>query len=172
MAETSEVGQSSFANGGEKRAELSRELSEFLIDLAIGVHRYAMYPPEHPSLGRVAENMIARLAQLFLERHDLSIGVARERLVIEGLATESKHPVLSDLARRLHGHMLGAISFTRGTRVQEMGSLLETLAQDPERGGAAPGTSPAAGAAQLATRSNLSAGVRPSGDEGPWLRVT
>jgi hypothetical protein len=61
-----------------------------LIDLAIGLHRYAMYPPEHPCLGRVAENMVARLAQYFVERHDLSIGVAGEQLVIEGMATDSK----------------------------------------------------------------------------------
>jgi len=85
-------------------AALSRELSELLLELSIGVHRYAMYPPTHPSLLPAAENIIGRLGEIFMERRSLSIGVAQDQLVIEGVATESKHPVLRDLAKRLHGH--------------------------------------------------------------------
>jgi hypothetical protein len=123
---------------GDDRAQpaaLSRDLSEFLLELSIGVHRYAMYPPDHPSLLPAAENIIGRLGEIFMDRRSLSIGVARNQLVIEGVATESKHPVLRDLAKRLHGHQLGALSFTKGVVVKEVEGLLTTLAQDPEREG-------------------------------------
>ncbi len=114
-------------------ATLSRELSEFLLELSIGVHRYSMYPPDHPSLLPAASNIMERLSQVLSGRRRLSIGVGREQLVIDGVATESKHPVLRDLAKRLHEHQLGAVSFQNGAEVGEVEGLLETLAQDPER---------------------------------------
>ena len=122
-------------DGQSQSAALSRELSELLLELSIGVHRYAMYPPGHPSLLPAAENIIGRLGEIFMDRRSLSIGVARDQLVIEGVATESKHPVLRDLAKRLHGHQLGAVSFTKGVVVLEVEALLKTLATDPEREG-------------------------------------
>lgn len=116
-------------------ATLARELSEFLIEMSIGVHRNAMYPPGHPSLQPVVEKLLQRLAELFADRRTLSIGVASRQLVIEGVATDPKHPVLSDLAKRLHEHQLGAVSFESGVSIQEVSHLLETLAQESDREG-------------------------------------
>ena len=61
-----------------------------------------MYPPGHPSLDPVVGSIIARLAALLGERRTLSIGVAAKQRVIEGMVTDQDHPVLSDLATRLH----------------------------------------------------------------------
>lgn len=122
------------ATSPRERAALSRELSEFLVELSIGVHRYAMYPSNHPSLAPVVENVIGRLAEIFESGgRSLSIGVARRQLVIEGVATDPKHPVLADLAKRLHEHQLAALSFSRGTQGREVEGLLTTLARDTER---------------------------------------
>lgn len=114
----------------DRHAALSRELGEFLIELSIGVHRYAMYPPDHPSLAPVTESIAGRLAELFQDRESLSLGIALRQLVIDGVATDPKHPVLSELARRLHGHQLGALRFERGIRSEELGDLLGALAED------------------------------------------
>ncbi len=59
-----------------QQASLSRELSEFLIELSIGVHRYAMYPAGYPSHEPVLDNIIRRLIELFVNRTSVSIGVA------------------------------------------------------------------------------------------------
>jgi len=117
------------------RPALSRELSEFLVELSIGVHRHAMYPTGHPSLTPVVENIVGRLAKIFEVRGTLSIGVAQRQLVIEGVATHQGHPVLSDLARRLHDHQLSALSLEKGIRASEVSGLLASLAQETERGG-------------------------------------
>ncbi|MBT3327736.1 MAG: hypothetical protein HN396_16020 [Gemmatimonadales bacterium] len=61
-----------------------------------------MYPPGHPSLDPVVGSVIARLAVLLGERRRLSIGVAAKQRVIERMITDQDHPVLSDLATRLH----------------------------------------------------------------------
>ena len=119
----------------KKQAALSRELSEFLIEFSIAVHRFAMYPPGHPSLAPAVENVVGRLAVLFEDRRSLAIGVAHRQLVIEGVTTDPRHPVLSDLARRLHGHELAAVSFSKGTNTREVEGLLQLLAKGSERGG-------------------------------------
>jgi hypothetical protein len=127
----------------KKRAALSRELQEFLIELSIAVHRFAMYPPGHPSLAPAVSNVISRLVEIFESRRTVSIGVAHQQLVIEGVATDPRHPVLSDLARRLHGHQLGAISFSTGTKGRDVEGVLQLLASESDREGVPVGLRPA-----------------------------
>ena len=86
---------------------------------------------------------VTRRAGLLLEdRSTLSLGVARHQLVIEGVATDPKHPVLAELAGRLHGHHLGAVTFRRGVAVAEVAGVLKTLAVDAQRSGAPLGLGP------------------------------
>ena len=117
------------------RATLSRDLADFLIELSIALHKHAMYPEGHPSLAPAAAGVTRRAGLLLLDRATLSLGVARQQLVIEGVATDPKHPVLAELAARLHRHHLGAVTFRRGVEAGEMASVLKTLAVDAERSG-------------------------------------
>jgi len=121
-----------------QRAALSRELSDFLIEFSIALHKHSMYPGGHPTLGPASEGVARRLDGLLAERGSLSLGVARDQLVIEGVATDPRHPVLKDLAERLHRHHLGAVSFTRGVGGQEIDESLKLLAVDAGRVGAEP----------------------------------
>src|SRR5438093_1938985 len=114
---------------------LSRELADFLIELSIALHKHAMYPEGHPSLAPAAAGVTRRAERLFEERATLALGVARQQLVIEGVATDAESPVLSELAGRLHRHHLGAVTFHRGLRTTEVADVLRTLAVDAERTG-------------------------------------
>ena len=127
---------------GPARATLPRDLSDFLIELSIALHKHAMYPDDHPTLGPAAEGVIRRLAGLLAERGQLSLGVARSQLIIEGVATDPKHPVLGELAERLHRHHLGAVQFSKGATAGEVNEVLVLLAQDAERGGEPLGLGP------------------------------
>ena len=121
-----------------QRAALARELSDFLIEFSIALHKHSMYPGGHPTLGPASDGVARRLETLLAERGRLSLGVARDQLVIEGVATDPKHPVLKDLADRLHRHHLGAISFDRGVVGGEIDASLKVLAVDAGRGGGEP----------------------------------
>ncbi|HMA43392.1 MAG TPA: hypothetical protein VKO86_05220 [Gemmatimonadales bacterium] len=134
---TSPVGRAgSGADAGPaERASLSRELSEFLIELSIALHKHAMYPLGHPSLAPAVARMIHRGEALLQDRPSLSLGVARNQLVIEGVATDPKHPVLAELAGRLHRHHLGAVTFSRGIEPGEVADMLRTLAVEADRTG-------------------------------------
>lgn len=129
-------------SGEQTRTTLSRELSDFLIQLSIAIHRYAMYPDGHPSLGPTVENLVERLAGLLQERGQLSLGVARNQLVIEGVATDPGNPVLKDLAGRLHRHHLGAVTFTRGVYFDELQDALQLLSVEADRTGEPLGLNP------------------------------
>lgn len=93
-----------------------------------------MYPPDHPSLEPVVDNIRHRLEAVFADgRKGLSIGVGRRRLVIGNAASDPSHPVLADLARRLHGHHVSAVSFEPGVRPWEIQGLLQALSGDTDR---------------------------------------
>lgn len=114
-------------------ATLSRELTDFLIEFSIGLHKNAIYPPGHPLLENTTADLSARLAALLRERAALSLGVARHQLIIEGVATDESNPVLRDLANRLHRHHLGAVKFSAGVTEDELTDMLATVSVDAGR---------------------------------------
>jgi hypothetical protein len=130
------------APGTTPAAALARELRDFLIQFSIALHRFGMYPDGHPSLEPTVERVVSTLAELLFSRTSLSIGVARSQLVIEGVATDPKNPVLLELASRLHRHHLGALTFQRGVAAEELYGFFRLVAQDPERSGGAIGLDP------------------------------
>lgn len=101
-----------------------------------------MYPGGHPSLGPATERVVERLTRALEGRSTLSLGVARHQLVIEGVATDPKNPVLKDLAGRLHRHHLGAITFRQGLAPRELHDVLELLAIEADRTGEPLGLGP------------------------------
>ncbi len=114
-------------------AILSRDLSDFVIELSIALHKHAMYPDGHPSLETSRTRVLRRLDSLLAERSTLSLGVARDQLIIEGVATDPRHPLLHGLARQLHAHDAGAVKFLAGVADEEMDQVLRMLAREPER---------------------------------------
>ena len=112
---------------------LSRELADFLVELSIAMHKHAIYPPGHPLLDGAVDAVTRKLWGLLVDRSALSIGVASKQLIIEGVATDPNHPLLQELAQKLHRHQLGAMKFTRGVERDELSEVLATVAVDPGR---------------------------------------
>jgi hypothetical protein len=117
-------------------ATLARELSDFLVEFSIVLHKRAMYPPGHPHLQESAERFVDRLEAMLAIRESLLAGVARNQLIIGGVATDPRNALLSDLARRLHRHRIASLRLERGTTLREVEELLGWLSGDPA---AAPG---------------------------------
>lgn len=111
---------------------LGKEVADFLIELSIAVHRYCMYPSGHPTLESSGDKVLTRLSHLLEDQSELSLGVAHRQLVIDGVATDRKHPVLSDLANRLKDNHVGAITFTLDAEAASIEGLLRALADGSE----------------------------------------
>ena len=120
------------------RASPPRDFTEFLIELSVALHRHAMYPEGHPSLGPAAEAVTRHAERLMGERALIAFGVARHQLIIEGMATDGQQPVLRRLAEGLHRHHLGAVSLMRGLQPAEVGVALRALSGEPDRDGPLP----------------------------------
>ena len=125
-----------------ERVVLARELSEFLVELSIALHKHAMYPPGHPSLGPTAARLTERAERLLEDRPTIAFGVARYQLIIDGVATDPNQPVLRRLAEELHRHHLGAISILPGVDADEIASALHTLAEESDPGSTPLGLAP------------------------------
>ena len=120
------------------RASPPRDFTDFLIELSVALHRHAMYPEGHPSLGPAAEAVTRNAERLMADRELLAFGVARHQLIIEGMATDAQHPVLRRLAESLHRHHLGAVSLLRGLQPAEVAVALRALSAEPDRDGPLP----------------------------------
>jgi len=70
MSRLSTVGES---------AALSRELSDFLIEFSIGLHKNAIYPSGHRLRDSAADLIARRVESLLKKRSTLSLGVARHQ---------------------------------------------------------------------------------------------
>jgi hypothetical protein len=125
-----------------ERVVLARELSEFLVELSIALHKHAMYPPGHPSLGPTVARLTERAERLLENRPTIAFGVARYQLVIDGVATDPNQPVLRRLAEELHRHHLGAISILQGLDADEVASALHTLSEESDPGSTPLGLAP------------------------------
>ena len=129
-------------------AGLSRDFSEFLLELGLALQRYALYPGGHPSVDSAIADLTKRIGTLLRERDVLSLGVARRQLVVEGVATEASHPVLRSVAERLHRHRIGVVTFRRGIEAEELSSALRAVSEDPDRTSSPIGLAPPERAAQ------------------------
>ncbi len=121
---------------------MPRELHEFVVQLAISVHKRAIYPPSHPLLHGAIDALFERLDHLLAGRPSLSIGVADKRLVVEGIASDDEHPLMRELAARIHEHQLGAVRFSAGLTRDELSSFVDEISASVLRGGEPLGAQP------------------------------
>ena len=115
------------------RTALGRNLSDFLVEFSIVLHNRSMYPDDHPQLRNAADRFVHRLETLLEGRDSLTLGVAQQQLLVDGVATDPENALLRDLARRLHRHQLTSIRFDRGVTLGEIDDLLGALCADPTR---------------------------------------
>ena len=118
---------------GSADTTLPQDHADLLLELAVAVHKNAIYPGTHPLLVAAVDNLARRLAVFLDQTPTLSIGVARRQLIIEGIATDEQHPILRDFAARLHRHQIGALRLNRGLDKEELSEVLATIAADAGR---------------------------------------
>lgn len=115
----------------KERAALPRDVAVFLPLLGIALHKSTAYPEKHPLLNAAIEAAASHLRVALVARPFLLLGIARNQLLVEGLATDPENPLLRDLAGKLHRHQIGAIKFLAGASKQELEEMLQVLSRDP-----------------------------------------
>ncbi len=103
-------------------------LADAVIELNISRRSVSLYPPDHPIVRGSIERAFGHLQKLFEIRHDISLGVAADTLVIDDFMLDRKNPVFREFAGNLHAKGIAAIGFSDGTSREELLGLHELFA--------------------------------------------
>ena len=68
-----------------------------------------------------------------MNRESLTIGVARDQLIVEGVPTDPDNPLLRELASRLHRHQISVIRVPSQHPAEELEDFLETISAEANR---------------------------------------
>ena len=93
-----------------------------------------------------------RFQSVLSKRSQLSIGVSRHQLVVDGAATDENNTSLADLAERLYEHELGVVTVLATVQRSTLDEFIGAIAVSPARGSAPFG---AGGRSQLARWNDL-----------------
>lgn len=113
---------------------LPTPIARCLVDLAVALNRYAMYPQGHPALAPAADEVLDALRVLLREQGSIAVDSRRERVVVGGAASDPETPHLRALAARLHDHHLARLTFVAGLEGDELASFLRAMSAEPARG--------------------------------------
>jgi len=105
----------------------ARLLSEAVIELNISRRSVGLYPPEHPILKSSIEKAFELLRKLFELRSSITLGIAKDTLVIDEYTLDKKNPVFREFALSLHGKGIAAVTFDSALEVGELVSLHELI---------------------------------------------
>ena len=148
---------------------LSRELADFLVELSTALHKYTMYPDGHPLLETAVSGVARRLKPILAERPTFAIGVARDHLMIDGVASDTASSVLRELSGKLYRREIGGVRILEGVEDAELTAMLKAVARDGAKGrasapvrGAAGGAGARGGGARMAARAAAAALLRPA----------
>ncbi len=119
----------------------TRQLSEFIYALNIARKQVAAYPPGHPMILSAAEKLLALKEKLLEFRPELTIGIARDTLLIDDKQLDPRNPVYRDLAVSLFGARVASLTVMAGSTVDDVRIFFEIMAYPTERISAAGGLS-------------------------------
>jgi hypothetical protein len=103
---------------------VDRDLTAFLVQLSIALHKSAAYPPRHQLAVGAVTGALDALSERLRQRASLALGITRSQILLDGVGTDAAHPVLRELAHRLYRREIGGIEFSRGVEAGELSELL------------------------------------------------
>ena len=95
-------------------------LSEAVIELNTSRRSVGLYPLEHPITRQSIERAFALLKKLFELRSSITLGVAKDVLMIDEYTLDSKNPVYREFALALYTKGIATITFYSGLEENEL----------------------------------------------------
>ncbi|MEF9475175.1 MAG: HEAT repeat domain-containing protein [Candidatus Mariimomonas ferrooxydans] len=114
----------------EKKEKLpldAKLLSDAVIELNISRRSVGLYPSEHPITKKSIESAYSLLKKLFEIRSSITLGVAKDVLMVDEYTLDRKNPVFIEFATALHSKGIAAITFYSGLEGNEVLALHELI---------------------------------------------
>ena len=109
-------------------------IGEALVRLNRAVQRASIYPPRHPAIPAAVKAFVESLGPALAERAVLRVGVASDRLVVEGIALDERRAALLWLTGQLRERELASFAIDRGVAEAELVRFVEWLAHPVSAG--------------------------------------
>ena len=110
----------------------TRVLSEFIYALNIARRQILSYPPGHPVINAAAEKLLNLLPQMFEFRQHITIGVARDTLLVGNQALDNTNPIYRDFAKNLFDAKVASLTINKDVTAAEICKFFELLRYKPE----------------------------------------
>lgn len=127
----------------------TRLLSEAVIELNISRKNVGIYPPGHIQITKSIDRAFEFLQKVFDIRPDMTLGVAKDTLLVGQDYLDRKNPVYRDFALSLNQQGIAAITFVRGLEKDELVRFHRILTTKPDGIAAAGGIRAVMEAAEL-----------------------
>ncbi|MBI5639707.1 MAG: HEAT repeat domain-containing protein [Nitrospirae bacterium] len=102
-------------------------LSDAIIALNISRRSVSLYPSDHPITRDSLEKAYQSLEKLFELRSTITLGIAKDVLMIDDYVLDRKNPVYKEFAAELHSKGIAAVTFISGLSIVELLQLHEMI---------------------------------------------
>lgn len=125
MSEASEQDKKEEARAKGQRMEReipldTRLLSEAVIELNISRKNVGIYPPGHIQIIKSIDRAYVILQKMFEIRDEMTLGVAKDTLLVGNDYLDQKNPVYRDFALSMNLQGIAAVTFMRGLGKEEL----------------------------------------------------
>jgi hypothetical protein len=107
-------------------------LSEAVIELNISRKNVGIYPPGHIQITRSIDRAYEILRRLFEIRPEMTLGVAKDTLLVGQDYLDQKNPVFRDFALSMHQQGIAAVTFIHGLDKDELVQFHRVLTTKPD----------------------------------------
>jgi hypothetical protein len=110
----------------------TKVLSEFIYALNIARRQILSYPSGHPVINTAAEKLLDLLPQMFEFRQHITIGVARDTLMVGNQSLDNTNPIYRDFAKNLFDAKVASLTINKDVTATEICKFFELLRYKPE----------------------------------------
>ncbi len=107
-------------------------LSEAVIELNISRKNVGIYPPGHIQITKSIDRAYEILRKMFEIRAEMTLGVAKDTLLVGQDYLDQKNPVYRDFALSMNQQEIAAVTFIRGLEKDELVRFHRILTTKPE----------------------------------------
>ncbi|OGW39627.1 MAG: hypothetical protein A2X58_02040 [Nitrospirae bacterium GWC2_56_14] len=110
----------------------TRLLSETVIELNISRKNVGIYPPGHIQITRSIDRAFEILQKLFEIRTEMTLGVAKDTLLVGQDYLDQRNPVYRDFALSMNQQGIAAVTFVRGLDKEQLIRFHRIITTKPE----------------------------------------
>ena len=107
-------------------------LGEAIIELNISRHNVSIYPKNHPIVETSLNRSYDFLQRLFEMRHEVTIAIAKDTIIVDDYSLAKNNPVFKDFALCLNSMNIASVEFIDGVTKNELYSFHSFLSQHKE----------------------------------------